>query len=338
MSRTRSSRAGFTLIELLVVIAIIAVLIALLLPAVQQAREAARRTQCKNNLKQTGLALHNYLDVHSTFPLGSFGSGAYGTSFWSGLLPYVDQAPLYNQLNFNGPCVSFPYGPVPWCAGGSVTNGTVLNGLTFKFMSCPSNPQKSLSQPLGNATMGVAIADYAGIAGVVGNFGTYVDTRSYQDANGPLYGNVNLGGFFAVNTITRIRDMSDGTTNVIAVGEQSDIVRDVNGTPFDARASGGNSNLGFFWGPGNLSNTSPDRQNGITSITLPVGTKKFPLANNANPGNFNGGDNTPIQSVHVGGAHVLLGDGSTRFISDNVDFTLFRCLAVRDDGQVVGEW
>ena len=102
-------KKGFTLIELLVVIAIIAILIALLLPAVQQAREAARRTQCKNNLKQVGLALHNYHDVALSFPIGSNasntnsnGDGHWGVSWWARILPYADQAPLYNTLQFEG--------------------------------------------------------------------------------------------------------------------------------------------------------------------------------------------------------------------------------------------
>ena len=97
-------RRGFTLIELLVVIAIIAVLIALLLPAVQQAREAARRTQCKNNLKQMGLALHNYHDTYNGFPNGNIASaaGGWGMSWYMRILPYVDQAPVFNKLTFSG--------------------------------------------------------------------------------------------------------------------------------------------------------------------------------------------------------------------------------------------
>src|SRR6188768_3739919 len=109
MNRCRSRRA-FTLIELLVVIAIIAILIALLLPAVQQAREAARRTQCKNNLKQLGLALHNYHDIYQRFPrsfgnqsVDGSGNERWGHSQWVGLLPFFDQAPLYNQWNFLAP-------------------------------------------------------------------------------------------------------------------------------------------------------------------------------------------------------------------------------------------
>src|ERR1700679_1710963 len=99
---TKPKRPGFTLIELLVVIAIIAVLIALLLPAVQQARESARRTQCKNNLKQLGLALAHYHDSTQKFPCGASGaSGGWGHSFWVPILPYIDQAALYNQWNFN---------------------------------------------------------------------------------------------------------------------------------------------------------------------------------------------------------------------------------------------
>ena len=102
MNIFRRTRRGFTLIELLVVIAIIAILIALLLPAVQQAREAARRTQCKNNLKQLGLALHNYHDVHRCFPFGHEGTTKSFSAF-SMLLPYLEQANVYNQIDFNVP-------------------------------------------------------------------------------------------------------------------------------------------------------------------------------------------------------------------------------------------
>ena len=124
---------GFTLIELLVVIAIIAILIALLLPAVQQAREAARRTQCKNHLKQWGLGLHNYHDVFKTFPQGAMAQGPLGTapnrvhnnlSFHVMLLPYIDQAPLYNQFNFN-----LYYAEPP---------NVGLNAEHFEIMFCPS--------------------------------------------------------------------------------------------------------------------------------------------------------------------------------------------------------
>ena len=128
---------GFTLIELLVVIAIIAVLIALLLPAVQQAREAARRTQCKNNLKQLGLALHNYHDTYNLFPGASF-CGTTGTSSiahchtWiESLFPYFDQAPLFNQINFN-------------VANHQDVNPTVLNNVKLQALMCPSDPDSGV--------------------------------------------------------------------------------------------------------------------------------------------------------------------------------------------------
>ena len=116
MKRSQVGRwRGFTLIELLVVIAIIAVLIALLLPAVQQAREAARRTQCKNNLKQMGLALHNYHDVFNKFPIGSNNTqaGGWGCPLWTAVLPYVDEAPMYNKWDFIGQA-----NQVGWIDGG----------------------------------------------------------------------------------------------------------------------------------------------------------------------------------------------------------------------------
>ena len=139
MSQLRSRR-GFTLIELLVVIAIIAVLIALLLPAVQQAREAARRTQCRNNLKQLGVALHNYHDTHRVFPLacirGLQGSSANIEGFGTWLVylfPYIDQTPLYNTFNF--PYVGGTYGLGSY---GTVNMATV--NIPIQALMCPSDP------------------------------------------------------------------------------------------------------------------------------------------------------------------------------------------------------
>src|SRR5947207_281778 len=127
-------RLGFTLIELLVVIAIIAVLVALLLPAVQQAREAARRSQCKNNLKQIGLALHNYLDAYTKFPIGSANTqpGGWGSPLWVAILPYIDEAPRYNKWDFNT-------AQTGWIDG-NANNGALVNGKKMGKWFCPSSP------------------------------------------------------------------------------------------------------------------------------------------------------------------------------------------------------
>jgi len=165
-----SRRRAFTLIELLVVIAIIAVLIALLLPAVQQAREAARRSQCKNNLKQLGLALHNYHDVHLTFPLG--GHTHY---FWPGwrvaILPYIDQAPLFNQLTLSQPTTNAGFASKrndTNSLGGYGGNFAVLAGLALPIYKCPSSAldsnNNSTSPQLHNAERGQT-HDYVGVMG-----------------------------------------------------------------------------------------------------------------------------------------------------------------------------
>ncbi|NQV25774.1 MAG: DUF1559 domain-containing protein [Rhodopirellula sp.] len=142
-------RKGFTLIELLVVIAIIAILVALLLPAVQQAREAARRSQCKNNLKQIGVALHNYHDVFSCLPNGTVASavGGWGTSWWVRILPYTDQPALFEQMDFNGAHPGWTHntgaeGGFPTSAG--YRNGQAASRNPISFMMCPSSPLPKL--------------------------------------------------------------------------------------------------------------------------------------------------------------------------------------------------
>lgn len=193
MTGTRHSR-GFTLIELLVVIAIFAILIALLLPAVQQAREAARRTQCKNNLKQVGLALHNYHDTHRIFPIGNL----VGRSFTvqSYLLPYIDQASLYNLLNFNYPNYCF-YNDVP------SNNIYATKVLAY---SCPSDP-----------TMPAVCTDQTQTLGA----GDYYFTGSYFGVEGKAWN--DLSGIFystSLGSPVLIRDIIDGTSNTLLMGER----------------------------------------------------------------------------------------------------------------------
>src|SRR5581483_9327904 len=189
------SHRGFTLIELLVVIAIIAILIALLLPALQQAREAARRTQCRNNLKQLGLALHNYHDNFNRFPRMSQGSiydngngiGWRSASVHAMLLPYIDQAPLYSQINFNIN-VCCDAGGYP---GTPNTNDPLLNLIKITAFLCPSD------SPPGSAQSGAAaFCNYPVCVGAtVGWNGAAVDKN----------------GIFANSISYSIRDINDGT-------------------------------------------------------------------------------------------------------------------------------
>lgn len=203
----RQYSRGFTLIELLVVIAIIAVLIALLLPAVQQAREAARRSSCKNNLKQIGLALHNYHDVHSVFPPGQIrgedliaaGTNEYGNGFsWGAMiLPFIDQAPLYEQLDFN----------IGTNEGNNLPLITSLSAMTVVL--CPSDADRPGVRSIGTHPTTPATS-YAGSSGAFNNWSDSTNSRL-------------SGGFFTIDPArpSSIASITDGTTNTIAVGERS---------------------------------------------------------------------------------------------------------------------
>ncbi len=196
-----SKNRGFTLIELLVVIAIIAILIALLLPAVQQAREAARRSTCKNNLKQIGLALHNYHDTHRVFPPGSISQhGWLSTTF---ILPFIDQAPLYQAIKPNGPIV--------------LTNAIILARVRTVLPAylCPSSADPDASK---NSSAQVRVA---GIQYPIG-----LSNYLAIDGNGDLrcnYGLSSFNGIFYQNSKTKIRDITDGTSNTVMFTERSTI-------------------------------------------------------------------------------------------------------------------
>jgi prepilin-type N-terminal cleavage/methylation domain-containing protein len=315
--RHRHRHRAFTLIELLVVIAIIAVLIALLLPAVQQAREAARRSQCKNNLKQLGLALFNYEETHRCFPLGSYAPHTSVPNWRAHLLPYLDQASLYNQLNFKGGLF----------LGNNLTNGNqILSGLSLAVYLCPSSTLSAVSGGQNN-TQNTLMHMYVGISG------------AYPDPAGRVVGSPsNYGGFYTNNgpllhnQLTHQSDLSsDGGSNIMMIGEQSGRV----GTADIRSAYYGGWTGTTFSGQVSASvpNSSDSWSTGLTSIQYQINSKTAPSGAD-NPWD----PNTILNSYHTGGIHAAMGDGAVRFISENIDMLTLRRLATRDDGQLIGEY
>ncbi len=330
MKTAKERLRGFTLIELLVVIAIIAVLVALLLPAVQQAREAARRAQCKNCLKQFGLALHNYHDMMNTLPPGWIGGNRWGWSMM--ILPQMDQAPLYNSLsNFTG--VSM--------LGGSATGfNAVMPSLampsvlqtTLPAFRCPSDSgQVQVTPPLANGytvsttpaanTTSFTRSNYAGVVGAVVNLGTIPTTT-----NG--FGT----GAFCQNSFRNFRDFTDGLSNTFLVGERR--------TPI---ATGGyfTGGDGIWAGVGDevsiqgvalaVGDCSFGNKLNLHALVAPTQTSIFPY--------------TGFSSAHTGGAHFLMGDGSVRFVSDsiaqgtaNTMGSTYQNLATCNDGLPLGDF
>ncbi|MDB5345807.1 MAG: hypothetical protein JWP89_4184 [Schlesneria sp.] len=295
-------KRGFTLIELLVVIAIIAVLIALLLPAVQQAREAARRTQCKNNLKQLGLALHNYHDTYNVFPSASTGAGS-GCSFGCvgpqyarisaavALLPGIDQAPLYANIQSVGINYS------PWDSGFAGWK------VRLTALQCPTSPphyQSSNQYSFGQS-------NYAFCAG--DSFHTNIrDPR----------------GMFSYQSSVRMRDMVDGASNTIAVSERAypssdkDIYNMHNGygsSPADCAAY---YSTATGYGASPVTNTGLRWNDGGSSFSS-FSTMLPPNKAQCYGGSDEGDGYYTASSRHSGGVHALLADGSVRFISENID-------------------
>ncbi len=336
-------RRGFTLIELLVVIAIIAILIALLLPAVQQAREAARRTQCKNNLKQLGLALHNYHDVFNTLPQGGVGTaaGGWGVAWPIRLLPYLESAPLYNRFNFSGTQPGWAWNGDP--AGGA--NGALVAQASLNGFICPSSPMPS-KRSAGDYV--ITDSQYYGIAGATDGNGftnpagyqkTCCDCCGGQQSTGLISG----AGTLVPAKCIGFKDMSDGTTNVMAIGEGSNFVYNVAPAAGGTRSTQVNGTHGIMMGTPSLTpvENAGNNYNRVFNVTTVRFSPNAPvIENDANwPGiGDNFGSNNPLNSAHTGGVQILLGDGSARFISDNIDMRTLRLLCTRNDGQVLGEF
>ncbi|MBS0204344.1 MAG: DUF1559 domain-containing protein [Planctomycetes bacterium] len=318
MLRGYWKRRAFTLIELLVVIAIIAVLIALLLPAVQQAREAARRTQCKNNLKQFGLAMANYHDTYNRFPqggnIGCCDQGP-GIGYMVRLFPYLDQAPIYNILNMSAP---------------TGTNNAFVNNVqrtSIPGANCPSDSQGFPS----NNWNGWTVANYDGSAGSMsfdnaGGIGRFYTTgvqiTGWGDNTDP---NATSGMGSRGGPSLGIKDVSDGTSNTILMGETI------------ARCHDHASNGGLWRENGQSFHAGTAAAiNDFTTCSWAKGAQiRYPAcANNGQCWN----QSWAFKSMHVGGAQFLLCDGSARFISENIDYNTYQHLGGRNEGAVLGEF
>jgi len=303
---------GFTLIELLVVIAIIGVLVSLLLPAVQQAREAARRSQCKNNLKQLGLALHNYHDAFGMFVPSAINPGSNTSDLlfpgrpvrnitgYLLLLPYLDQGPLYNLINFN-----IATDRADWKGNGGGTDvqaDTISKPLAV--LRCPSDV--AYMEPWTDPSNNMYYIKNA--YRVSYGFASHCSEYDLGANNYTRDGNANKSIFGGFNGAARIGDVRDGTSNTMAMIE----------TPFKKNWHPG-------YGPFMHAFTH-------THMIIPtwygINSKAFGGLTYA----WGAG------SMHVGGAHVLLGDGSVKLLSENISGTTLASLVTMGRGEIIGEF
>lgn len=349
------SKRGFTLIELLVVIAIIAVLIALLLPAVQQAREAARRTQCKNNMKQLGLSLMNYESTFGAFPparidvSGPPGPAIYQTSWTTLCLPMLDQTPVYNIYNFNA-------------AFDDPSNIAPVSTKIAAFL-CPSAPTNRLTPAAGVLSdngqpwpaVGQGFCDYGSMNSIrpcyylsnglpVPSVGLATNT-----AQSPTHAGVNSALLAASASkyewdgglkkwySTKVADIIDGTSNTLMLVEDA-------GRPQLFRLGQSTTSTvkdGWGWadiqGGYSMDGASIDGTvTGKASCTVPAGPCN--LTTIPAPYAVNITNDSEMYAFHVGGAQVLLCDGSVRFISKNISAVTLSALATRGVSDIVGEF
>ena len=320
-------RTGFTLIELLVVIAIIAVLIALLLPAVQAAREAARLTQCRNNLKQIGLAMHNYHDANRTLPPGNFDtianyahmppcqgqpvpSGPDPTLFGSAqacwmqrILPYIEQAPLYNRF-------------ADQMNTGSIWANNYNNaGTPVATLMCPSDPASPKN------------VNISGFVHFSGNYVMCAGSQYWGSDPGDACASVQRNGLFFTVSRVRFNDVSDGLSNTI-LGSELILVPDDLTTP--QRDWRGRYYQALLGGPLFSTREPPGAVDRLNAQCRNVSYAPC----SPTPGDVN----IHARSYHTGGANTVFADGAVRMISNSVNQSVYQALGTRAGGEVVGEF
>lgn len=394
MLRSSRRKAGFTLIELLVVIAIIAVLIALLLPAVQQAREAARRTQCKNTLKQIGLALHNYCSTFTVFPPGrgapdkiSLSTGLPLVSYTSYtdtqsttnaanrsvhllILPYLDQSAAYNAVNMSGHWVQ----PMTDSGGNPINPNYAIYIQTGPMFLCPSDTRYAITATENNYVANFGGSTHFGGAQDEFNQNTLTSTLTTVGVTPiiPSYATIPCGGngAFTIGSSFSDRDFTDGMSNTAMFSERTrGSGKDMTQVPPDpqdvitmpARTTTMNDPqvqyLNCLTAPRIVSNFNYSSfgrwLGGQFSDGWPWAAYSGSLYNHVATPNWKGLDcgnlsaisDTPgehaiisARSRHIGGAHVLLADGSCRFASGNVDLNVWRAVGSRNGGESVSDF
>ena len=299
MIKDRSKRCGFTLVELLVVIAIIGILIALLLPAVQAAREAARRMQCMNNLKQLGLGMHNYASTYNgRFPSAAIGNYRFG--LFVTLLPYLEEESLtetFTQLT----------------ADGGISKDEWARYMPIDTYFCPSYPGPRVIENKISPWdwMNGALCIYQGVGGAV-------TVPVPADRIICEYGDLPQNGTFGLNLNRNIRDVTDGTTHTLAIGE------------FVQRDSDPNSDY-HDW-PGNVRPWIYGCDFGCGTMTIKV-INEYPINSEVNRSQGALYHYLPFGSYHPGGANFLLVDGSTSFIEEDIEIDVYRAMATVNYGE-----
>jgi prepilin-type N-terminal cleavage/methylation domain-containing protein/prepilin-type processing-associated H-X9-DG protein len=343
ITRSIPFRKAFTLIELLVVIAIIAVLIALLLPAVQQAREAARRTQCRNQLKQLALGLHNYHDVHGRFPPGVINSGAHtgvemdnnsysfnlGHSGWLQVLPYIDQAPLFNMVDFNQATAFNERNGLPIL--GDPMNNLPVTSTILPIFLCPSDPMPVMRHTRDSGdhynAFEAAPSNYCFAGGwrtETNSFWWRYNTNTHTLPNGLV---IRSGlAAFGNNNSSSISDHQDGTSNNFLIGESM-------------RHKHGNQRTPL-WGQG--------RYSAVYCIARPRNDPNhrdvWRWRINSRWNNFEEptGTGRPLywvwSSHHPGGTHIAMADGSVQFLNENMDYNTYAIMNFIRSQLPIGEF